>query len=130
MTQPESSPVMFLRLFSGEDGESHFETHAIRDQQTVETFQNEYLIGTASGCSLRVVPPGWTRDWGPAKQTTLAVYISGEGVVEASDGDRRAVRPGVVLLAEDTTGPGHAARVSGVQPLAVMHITFPHQPRP
>ena len=129
MIQTGSAPITFLRLFSGEDGDSHFEAHTIGDQRTAEAVLDEYLAGTASGYSLRVVPPGWTRGWGPAEQTTLAVYISGEGVVEASDGDRRAVRPGVILLAVDTIGPGHAARVTGTQPLAVMHITLLDQPR-
>ncbi|MBK5267654.1 MAG: hypothetical protein JJE47_09500 [Acidimicrobiia bacterium] len=131
MTQPDSPPLTFLRLFAGEDGESHFEAQPIGDQESADLVQGEYLsAGAAFACSLRVVPAGWTRDRGPTKQTTLAVYISGEGVVEASDGDRRAVRPGVVLIAEDTTGRGHAARVTGHQPLAVMHITLSDPPRP
>ena len=79
----------------------------------------------AAGYRLRVVPPGWTRDWGPAREPTLAVYIAGEGVVESSDGDRRRVRPGVILLAEDTTGRGHRAEVAGGEPLVVLHVVLP-----
>lgn len=69
--------------------------------------------------------PGWMRDLGPSKERLSAVYLSGEGTVEASDGDRRRVRPGVVLLAEDITGRGHRARVAGSEPLVVMHILLP-----
>jgi len=64
-------------------------------------------------------------DWGPSKGRTLAVYIAGEGMVESSDGDRRTVRPGVILLAEDTTGRGHRAEVTGDEPLVVLHVVLP-----
>jgi uncharacterized cupin superfamily protein len=33
----------------------------------------------------------------------LAVYLSGQGVIEASDGELRTIEPGTILLAEDTT---------------------------
>lgn len=119
---------MFLRLFSDEDGESHFHVQSIGDQHTADAVESDY-IGAGATFSLRVVPAGWKRDWGPTRQSTLAIYISGAGVVEASDGDQRPVHPGVVLLAEDTTGRGHAARVTGDQPLAVAHIKLAQPPR-
>ncbi len=128
MTRSDDPPITFLRLFSDEDGESHFEAMRSDDQHSADTIEKDYI---ADGLlSVRVVPPRWDRDWGPSKQITLAVYISGAGVVEASDGDHRSVHPGVVLLAEDLTGRGHAARVSGDRPLAVAHIVLCRMARP
>ena len=57
----------------------------------------------ATGYSLRVVPPGWTRDWGPSKRRTLAVYIAGEGTIESSDGYGlvREGKPSVLRVDEE-----------------------------
>jgi hypothetical protein len=43
--------------------------------------------------------PGWERGWGPAAHPTLAVYLTGEAEIEASDGEIRSVGAGTVLLA-------------------------------
>lgn len=117
---------MYLRLYVDDDGESHFEQRPLRSaSDTMAAGRGLLDEGEASRYRLRIVPPGWVRDWGPSKQRTLAAYLSGEGTVEASDGDRRPVGPGVVLLAEDMTGRGHRARVVGSGPLVVMHILLP-----
>jgi hypothetical protein len=121
-----SSPVTYLRLYVDDDGESHFEQRAFGGaSDTTVAGQGLLDEGEASRYRLRLVPPGWVRDWGPSKERTLAAYLSGEGTVEASDGDRRRVGPGVMLLAEDTTGRGHRAQVAGGAPLMVMHILLP-----
>jgi hypothetical protein len=124
---PESrGTVTCLRLYADEDGESHVALRPMRGDADPEAAGRELLdAGQASRYSLRVVPPGWTRDWGPSKERTLAVYIAGEGIVESSDGDHRRVHPGVILLAEDTTGRGHRAEVTGDQPLVVLHVVLP-----
>ena len=111
---PKGSPVTYLRLYTDDEAESHFVSRSMGGVVEAEAAGRTLIDGArASGYSLRVVPPGWTRDWGPSKARTLAVYIAGEGPVESSDGDRRRVCPGVVLLAEDTTGRGHRAEVTG-----------------
>jgi len=43
----------------------------------------------------------------------IAVYLSGEGEIEASDGEVRRLLPGMVLLAEDTIGRGHRVKLIG-----------------
>jgi len=55
----------------------------------------------------------------------IAVYLSGQGEIEASDGDVRRLSPGTVLLAEDTTGRGHRVKVIGDEPVTVVHIVLP-----
>jgi hypothetical protein len=122
----KASAVTYLRLYADDDGESHFALRPLAGDADPEATGWESLDeGAASGYSLRVVPPGWTRDWGSAKERILAVYIAGVGLVESSDGDRREVRPGVFLLAEDTTGRGHRAEVTGDEPLVVLHVVLP-----
>ena len=121
-----SAPVTYLRLYVDDDGESHFEQRALGSASDTTVVGPGLLDeGEASRYRLWLVPPGWVRDWGPSKERTLAAYLSGEGTVEASDGDRRRVGPGVVLLAEDTTGRGHRAQVAGSAPLMVIHVLQP-----
>lgn len=126
MIEPD---LTFMRLFAGDDGESHIAVEDIGyEDDPGASVRAELMEGSASGFALRAVPPGWRRDWGPSRQRTLAVYLAGEGIVESSDGDLRRVRPGVILLAEDTTGRGHRAEVVGDLPLAVMHLILVDAP--
>lgn len=77
------------------------------------------------GYGLRIVPPGSLRDWGPAAHPTVAVHLTGQAEIEASNGDIRRLTPGTVLVADDTTGRGHRARVVGNEPVTAMHIVLP-----
>jgi hypothetical protein len=60
---------------------------------------------------------GGTRDWQgdvmhPVPRRMLFVVIRGEFEITAGDGEaRRRYSPGSVILAEDTTGTGHATRI-------------------
>jgi hypothetical protein len=59
---------------------------------------------------------GGTRDWKgdvmhPVPRRMLFVVIRGEHEVTAGDGELRRFSPGSVILAEDTTGTGHATRI-------------------
>jgi hypothetical protein len=125
VVEPDRPIVTFMRLFAGEDGESHIAVEELRNDIDAAAPSGARLMdGLASAFDLRVVPPGWRREWGPSAKRILAVYVAGEGTVQASDGDLRLVRPGVILLAEDTTGRGHRAEVVGDRSLAVMHIAL------
>lgn len=53
------------------------------------------------------------------------IFISGEGTIEASDGEIRTVRPGMILLVEDTTGRDHVSRVTGPEGAFVVVVTLP-----
>jgi hypothetical protein len=59
------------------------------------------------------------------RASMVAVYLSGEGEIEASDGEVRRILPGMVLLAEDTAGRGHRVRAVGDEPVTVVHIVLP-----
>lgn len=124
-------PVGYVRLHTGADGASHFSD---------ETFSLQEIDGTggvlrstpivASRYEVRVVPPGWRRDWGPAAHPVLAIYLSGEGEIQASDGEVRRIVPGLILLAEDTSGPGHRVRVTNDEPVTVIQIHLPARTAP
>lgn len=41
----------------------------------------------------------------------MFVFVAGEWELTASDGEKRRFRPGSILLADDTTGKGHAGEL-------------------
>jgi hypothetical protein len=118
----------YLRLYNDQDGESHFEEVEFPVQEMEGPYSPPVLatpLQEATHHGLRIVPPGWERDWAPAARRMIAIYLSGEGEIEASDGEVRRLLPGMVLLAEDTSGRGHRVRLIGDQPVTVVHIVLP-----
>lgn len=117
--------VGYVSLRTGADGESHFTDEAF-SLDAIGTELADPVLGSeprpASRYGVRVVPPGWNRDWGPAAHPILAVYLTGEGEIQASDGEVRRISPGLMLLVEDTTGQGHRVRVTGEEPVTVLQI--------
>ena len=59
-------------------------------------------------------------DWHNAPARQLVVLLAGEAEYEASDGERRHLGAGDVMLVEDTTGKGHRAHYHGSR--LAMHI--------
>lgn len=126
---PESGAVTsYLRLFSDQNGDSHFEEVEFPLQELEGPYSLPVLatpFQKATHYGMRVVPPGWEREWAPATRRMIAVYLSGEGEIEASDGEVRRLLPGTVLLAENTTGRGHRVKLIGDKPVTVVHIVLP-----
>jgi hypothetical protein len=122
--------VRLLRLFADENGESHFDDVEIPFKEVDDYFENTPPVlfssfHPASEYGFERVPPGWIGDWHPAPQRVLAIYLSGELEIQASDGEVRPLGPGSVLLAEDTTGKGHRNRVTSTTGLEMVFITLP-----
>jgi hypothetical protein len=119
----------FLRIYSDMDGESHFEEVGFEFERTDLVPPAPPVLMTALADSERygfeLVHPGWHGDWHPVPQRLLAVYLSGTGTMEASDGEVRELVKGTILLAEDTTGKGHMSRVTGEEDMLVLILMLP-----
>ncbi|MGH2641690.1 MAG: cupin domain-containing protein [Actinomycetota bacterium] len=119
----------FLRIYADRDGESHFEDVALKFEQTDLVPPAPPVFMTTLAASDRygfeLVHPGWHGDAHPVPQRLLAVYLSGTGTMEASDGEVRVLVPGTILLAEDTTGKGHVSRVTGGEDMLVLILMLP-----
>ena len=119
----------YVRIYADDEGESHFEdvelafNHADFVPPAPPVLMSSFEPATQFG--FERVHPGWHGDWHPAPQRVLAIYLSGEGEMEASDGEVRALMPGTVLLAEDTTGKGHVSRVIGPDEMLVIILLLP-----
>ena len=120
---------LVLRIWADQDGESHFEEVdvAFEESDFVPPAPPVLLSvrEPATDYVLERVPPGWHGDWHPAPGRVLAVYLTGRGEIEASDGESRPIEPGTILLAEDTTGKGHMTRVTGSEEMVVVIVTLP-----
>jgi hypothetical protein len=122
-----------LRIYADEQGESHFEDVEFAFEQTDFVPPAPPVLMTAlqsaSSYGFELVHPGWHGDWHPVPQRLLAVYLSGAGTIEASDGERRDIAPGTILLAEDTTGKGHVSEVTGAEEMLVLILMLPDDQR-
>ncbi len=123
---------MILRIYADEEGESHFEDVERAFEQTDFVPPAPPVLMTAlqsaSSYGFELVHPGWHGDWHPVPQRLLAVYLSGAGTIEASDGELRDLAPGTILLAEDTIGKGHISRVTGAEDVLVLILMLPDLP--
>jgi hypothetical protein len=115
----------YTRLYSDEDGESHFEEMqldlALTDYAPPAPPLKLAAFTPATQFGFMQAPAGWSSDWHLSSSRNLFFVISGAWEITASDGETRRFEICDVLLAEDTTGKGHKSRVIGdVDSLAAM----------
>jgi len=97
-----------VRIYTGEDGRSHFEDLEIPLAQAAYGSESELV--PAGGVIFRENPVGASVGFHNAPRRQFVITISGVGELECGDGSRRRMGPGDILLADDTTGQGHITR--------------------
>ena len=111
--------MKIIRLYADEAGESHFDE--------LEEPGVEHRIGAAFsraidayGLSFKEAPAvsevPQLGDWHVAPRRKYVLFLAGHTEIETSDGDKRTLRTGDVLLVEDTHGKGHRNRRLGKEP--------------
>lgn len=96
--------VRIVRLYSGDDGESHFEDLEIPVEGGISmAFPMDTL-------DFREAPEEHEPDWHNASRRQFVITTSGALEVEIAGGERRRLGVGDVMLAEDLTGHGHVSR--------------------
>jgi hypothetical protein len=104
------------RLYTGRDGESHFEDLPLTARPELGS-----LTPTA-GILFRESPAGNFLDWHPAPRRQWVIILSGELEIGLGDGTVRRFGPGDARLVEDTTGHGHTTRVVGAGPCLMAYV--------
>ena len=104
--------MKYLRIYADEKGESHFEDVEVPLTSQSRSSGLSELI-PAKGVIFRRSPADQYIDWHPAPRRQFVITLAGEAEVEASDGEVRRIGPGIVMLADDTTGKGHITRGVG-----------------
>lgn len=97
------------RIYSGNNGESHFEDLLIPMEETA-------AIGSLSAASpvkniiFREVEPSCDYDFHTAPQKQYIILLDGVIQIETSLGDTRILKSGDILLVEDVSGKGHRTK--------------------
>jgi quercetin dioxygenase-like cupin family protein len=96
-----------VRLWSGDDQNSYFEDGWIE----LETGPHADLLTgklPVTTVSFQETASGGALDWHTAPVRQLVITLSGTLDFQTRDGDHFLLRPGDILLAEDTVGSGHS----------------------
>lgn len=99
------------RIYTGDDGRSHFEDLRIPMSDT--EFGRMSGLVKADGVIFRQpAPEGATDflDFHPAPRRQFVIHLAGRVEIECGSGDKRQFGVGDILLADDTTGQGHISR--------------------
>jgi len=103
-SRKRDASMKFYRLYSGDDGRSHFEQ--LDSSQSSEFFN---ATRPANGLLFRNDFVPHIVNWHGAPRRRWVITLSGTVDIGVGDGTRMTFGPGDVLLAEDMTGQGHTA---------------------
>jgi hypothetical protein len=111
------------RLYTGPDGESHFEDIDIPLKDGGPIGRLSEII-QATGIIFRETGPDYDYNWHNAPRRQFIVMLDGAVDIEVGDGTKRRFMTGDILLAEDTTGRGHISRAVDNQPRTSIFVTL------
>ncbi len=102
---------MFLRVYTGEDGRSHYE-----ELEVPSGPDGRSPVQAAKAISFRHQEPGMFLDFHTVAERSYFITLSGQGEMGFGNGEVRRIGPGDMELCEDLTGQGHSMRVIGNKP--------------
>ena len=100
---------MIVRIYTGQDGQTHFEDLP----QPTEEIHNVTLQAGAN-LSFRRFAADYFSDWHTAPRRQYIFILEGQMEIGIGDGTTRRFGPGDVVLADDLTGQGHTTSSVGV----------------
>ncbi len=115
--------MKILRVYSGDDGESHFEDVEIplKDLGHIGRLSQ---LQEATGIVFRTTEGDYEYGWHNAPRRQYVINLDAPVEIEVGDGTVRRLEPGSVLLAEDTTGRGHISRAVDRRPRTSIFVTL------
>lgn len=101
--------MKITRVYADGRGESHFQDVEVplRDGGPIGHLSAEIPVRSIL---FRRNDPGYDYDWHVAPRRQFILLLDGAIELETSDGERRTLQSGEILLLEDTTGKGHRTR--------------------
>jgi quercetin dioxygenase-like cupin family protein len=106
--------MAIVRIYTGSDGQSHFEEIAPTFESRGDLSETAELIpGTA--IVIRRFDAQRSNPWHHAPGRYAVFTLSGAVDIEIGDGTTKRLGVGDILIAEDTTGQGHGTREVGPQ---------------
>ncbi len=115
--------MKITRLYTGADGESHFEDADIplEDKGDIGKLSKHLK---ATGILFRETAADYNYGWHNAPCRQFVIMLEGEVEIEVGSGTIRRFGPGDILLAEDTSGHGHISRTVNNQPRKSLFVTL------
>ena len=109
------------RLYTGDDGQSHFETIDLGNAPVWTEGQDANTI------SFREAPVGNFQDSHPAPRRQYVIILSGQLEIGLGDGSKHIFGPGDARLVEDTSGQGHTTATHGDEPCVTATVPLANQ---
>ena len=122
--------IRCVRIWTGVDRNSHFEECWIKLERDA---RGDLLTGqlATSHASFQETASGGTLTWHTAPVRQLVITLSGTLDFQTRGGQHFMLRPGDILLAEDTAGGGHSWRLVDDQPWRRVYVVLrPDEPVP
>lgn len=115
--------IRCIRLWTGNDDNSHFEEGRIALESGK---QGDLLSGKlpAASVSFQETAAGGHFEWHEAPVRQLVITLSGTLDFVTRGGQHFTLAPGIVLLAEDTAGSGHAWKLVDDQPWRRIYVVL------
>jgi quercetin dioxygenase-like cupin family protein len=115
----EHAMLTFTHLYSDADGVSHFKTEQMDFKPLPGAGASQsltmHVLEGAQGATLLRLRQGAMEDWHIAPRTQFLIAVQGESEVTTGDGKTLRVKPGDVVLMDDTKGKGHKTAAVGPQ---------------
>ena len=115
--------MKITRIYTGNDGESHFEDMDIPLGRPNSSDRRSELVKT-TGIIFRETGSDYDLDFHNAPRRQFVINLEGSVEIVIGDGSSRILGPGEILLAEDTTGRGHISRAVNNQSRKSIFVTL------
>lgn len=115
--------MLVTRVYTGSDGESHFEDIEIEleDAGQIGKLSQRYPV---TSIIFRENDAYYDYDWHTAPQRQFIILLDGQVEIEVASGEKRRFQGGDILLVEDTTGRGHKTRTVNNRPRRSIFVTL------
>jgi quercetin dioxygenase-like cupin family protein len=118
--------MKYFRVYSDENGESHFAEMEMRLAPVVLSLTMPALEASEPQEARQILfirlSPDWNTDWHPAPAYQYMCVLSGSAEITVSDGDVRRFSAGDMVLLQDITGKGHQTQVVGEEEMLVAAV--------
>ena len=115
--------MRIMRVYTGEDGESHLESIELplQDLGDIGRFSERF---DATSIVFRETDADYDLGFHNAPRRQFVINLDASVELEVGDGTKHLLGPGEVLLAEDTTGRGHISRAVGGRKRRSIFVTL------
>lgn len=115
--------IRCVRMWTGEDGNSHFEEGTL----VMKAGERGDFIGlpiAVNQLSFRETTSGGSFDWHKDPVPRFVITLSGTLEFEMASGETFQIKPGDILLAQDNTGTGHKWRLVDDEPWRRAYVVY------